>query len=201
MRVKRFVVPAAAALAWSKLLSDDQRDNIRKSVKDKLPDNVGPLLVVNRRRGRRRTLTTLSVGAVVGGLIAYFFDPEQGRVRRAKARDMSAARARRAQDSARKMRVRTENKAQGIQAGLRPKFDTGSDFNDPTLAQKIQSEVLRDFPTEKININVEDGRVVLRGVLERPEQIKALEAAVRKVPGVVEVDNLTHLSGSAAPKR
>jgi osmotically-inducible protein OsmY len=53
-----------------------------------------------------------------------------------------------------------------------------------------------DFPKGKVNVNVENGRVVLRGELDRPEQIKALEAAVAAVPGVREVENLTHLPGS-----
>lgn len=198
MRLKRYLVPGAAALAWSRLLSEDQKEQVRTSIRNRLPETVGPLVVTQRESARKRSLALFALGTFCGCLIAYFFDPDRGRGRRAKTRDMTAARLRRSSDSARKMRVRAENKAQGLRAEMRPR--SGADFNDPTLAQKIQSEVLRhsDFPKGKINVNVEDGRVVLRGELDRPEQITALEAAVAAVPGVREVENLTHLAGSSS---
>lgn len=198
MRLKRYVLPAAAALAWSRLLSDDQKEQVRTSIRSSVPDMVGPIVVRQRKSSRRRSFAVFAVGTLVGWLVAYFFDPDNGRGRRAKTRDMTRARMRRSSEEARKMRVRAENKAQGIRAEMRPRGGEGTDLNDPTLAQKIQSEVLRgpDFPKGKVNVNVENGRVVLRGELERPEQIKALEAAVAAVPGVREVENLTHLPGS-----
>jgi hypothetical protein len=197
MRLKRYVLPGVAVLAWSRLLSDDQKEQVRTSIRKSIPDTVGPLVVKERTTSRRRSFAVFAVGTLVGWLVAYFFDPDKGRGRRAKTRDMTSARMRRSSDSARKMRVRAENKAQGVRAEMRPRVGE-ADFNDPTLAQKIQSEVLRgpDFPKGKVNVNVENGRVVLRGELDRPEQIKALEAAVAAVPGVREVENLTHLPGS-----
>ena len=42
--------------------------------------------------------------------------------------------------------------------------------------------------------------IVLRGQLERPEQTNAVEAAVRRVPGVRDVENLLHLPGTPARK-
>lgn len=196
MKLKRLAVPGAAAVVWLRMLSDEQKDHVRKAITDRLPDSVGPLVVTERRSTRKRTLVLLGAGAFIGGIVAYFFDPDRGRARRAKARDMSAARVRRGADEARKMRVRAENKASGIRAEMRPRWDEGTGLNDPTLAQKIQSEVLRNFPKGRINVNVENGRVILRGALDRPDQIKQLEAAVSAVPGVREVENLTHLSGS-----
>ncbi|HYZ92880.1 MAG TPA: BON domain-containing protein [Actinomycetota bacterium] len=200
MRVKRLVLPLAGGLAWSRLLSADQREKVRDSIREAMPERIGPLVVTERRSARKKTMAILGLGAAIGAVLSYFFDPDRGRGRRAKFRDMTTSRARRAADDARKMRLRAENKAQGIQAELTPRrMETVP--NDPTLAQKIQSEVLRDFPKGKINVNVEEGYVVLRGELEQPDQIKALEAAVANVPGVVGVENLTHLPGTPAPGR
>ena len=198
MKVRRFVIPGAAALAWFRVLSDEQKENIRSSLKRSLPDTIGPLVVVNRRSGFKRSLTVLGLGAFIGALVAYFFDPDRGRGRRAKVKDMTGARVRRASDEARKARVRVENKAQGVRAELQPRV--GEVPNDPTLAQKIRSEVLRDFPSS-VDVVVEEGRAVLRGTLESPSQIKELEAAVSTVPGVIDVENLTHLPGASAPRR
>lgn len=73
--------------------------------------------------------------------------------------------------------------------------------NDAVLVSKVESEVLGDpdFPKGSININAEDGIVVLRGQVERPEQVRRLEKAVRKIDGVVDVENLLHLPGTPAP--
>ena len=57
-----------------------------------------------------------------------------------------------------------------------------------------------DIPKGRININAEGGVIVLRGELERPEQINAVEAAVRRVAGVRDVENLLHLPGTPAQK-
>jgi osmotically-inducible protein OsmY len=48
-------------------------------------------------------------------------------------------------------------------------------------------------PKGKININVEHGVAVLRGQLDQPEQIRDLEDAARKVPGIKDVESLLHL--------
>jgi osmotically-inducible protein OsmY len=67
--------------------------------------------------------------------------------------------------------------------------------DDVTLAHKVETELFRDpsIPKGKININAEEGIVVLRGQLDRPEDIRALEEKVRKIPDVLGVENLIHL--------
>jgi hypothetical protein len=72
--------------------------------------------------------------------------------------------------------------------------------NDVTLARKVESELFRDpdFPKGQINVNAEGGVIVLRGEMDRPEQINAIEAAVRSIPGVRAVENLLHLPGTPA---
>jgi osmotically-inducible protein OsmY len=44
-------------------------------------------------------------------------------------------------------------------------------------------------PDGLVAVDVHDGRVTLRGVVELPMQIAAAEAAVRKLPGVLDVRN------------
>ena len=53
--------------------------------------------------------------------------------------------------------------------------------NDAALVDRVRSESFRDpdVPAGRINVNAEDGVVVLRGELERPEQIRKLEEVVR----------------------
>jgi osmotically-inducible protein OsmY len=147
-----------------------------------------------KRRHKRGRKLSFVLGASLAGIVAYFFDPQLGRTRRAKARDMASSRVRRGAGDVRDMGVRAANKAQGAAARMQP---AGHDYNDPTLQHKVESEVLRDFPNGRVNVNAEDGRVVLRGELDTPDQIRTLEDRVRHMPGVREVENLTHLRGSA----
>ncbi|MCA1669780.1 MAG: BON domain-containing protein [Thermomicrobia bacterium] len=75
--------------------------------------------------------------------------------------------------------------------------------DDDTLTQRVESEIYRDqtLPKGPVTIHARDGVVILRGALEQHEQMRALEAAVRRVPGVRDVENLLHLSDTAAPNK
>lgn len=75
--------------------------------------------------------------------------------------------------------------------------------DDETLTQRVESEIYRDttLPKGPVTIHARDGVVTLRGALERHEQMRALEDAVRKVPGVRDVENLLHLPETAAPNK
>jgi osmotically-inducible protein OsmY len=150
------------------------------------------VIAPRKRRGRA---TAFVLGAFVAGLVSYFFDPRQGRGRRAKAKDMTAARLRRRVRGARTVGLHAANRAQGFGARMQPK---NTDYNDPTLQHKVESEILRhqDFPSGRVSVNAENGKIVLRGELDRPDQIRALEERVRRVPGVADVENLTHLRGA-----
>jgi osmotically-inducible protein OsmY len=73
--------------------------------------------------------------------------------------------------------------------------------NDATLAAKVQSEVLGDaaLPAGDVNVNAENGIVILRGQVESEQLIDELVARVRKVHGVQGVESLLHLPGAEAP--
>jgi osmotically-inducible protein OsmY len=70
-----------------------------------------------------------------------------------------------------------------------------------TLARKVESEIFRDADVSKgqINVNAEEGKVVLRGEVESPQLIEGLVSKARKVQGVQDVENLLHTPGQAAP--
>jgi osmotically-inducible protein OsmY len=142
-----------------------------------------------------------ALAAAVGAAIAYFFDPESGRRRRALARDRTAGFARRTfrrlnrvQRHAQAEAYGLSQKAQHLHEEPKPRPD------DASLTQKVETEIFRDaeVPKGQININSESGIVVLRGEVGTPELIRDLEERARKVQGVKSVENLLHLPGAAA---
>jgi osmotically-inducible protein OsmY len=72
------------------------------------------------------------------------------------------------------------------------------DYDDVTLARKVETEIFRDADAPKgdVNVNVEHGVVFLRGTVKTVELMKELEAKARKVDGVDEVNNLLSLPGT-----
>ena len=75
--------------------------------------------------------------------------------------------------------------------------------DDVTLAHKVETEIFRDaeVPKGQINVNAENGVVVLRGEVEQSELIRDLEEKTRKVQGVREVENLLHTPGTPVPTK
>ena len=117
--------------------------------------------------------------AALGATLAYFFDPQNGRARR--------------KDTIKRI-VRLNQRQRGrLTARAQP--------DDVTLARQVESEIFgdADVPKGQINVNAEEGRVVLRGEVESAEMIDELVSKARKVQGVQEVENLLHTPGQAAP--
>jgi osmotically-inducible protein OsmY len=106
------------------------------------------------------------------------------------------------QETAKRYVERYAGQAKGI-AGSAPgvgRPPAEERLNDPALAQKVESEVFqdKDIPKDKLNVNVENGVVYLRGELPDRELMDKLVARARQVDGVQGVENLTHLAGSSA---
>ena len=76
------------------------------------------------------------------------------------------------------------------------------EYDDATLAQKVQSEIFRaaDSPKGTVDVNVANGVVQLRGEVERPELIDDLIRNVRKVQGVRDVESFLHLPSTPPPQ-
>jgi osmotically-inducible protein OsmY len=72
------------------------------------------------------------------------------------------------------------------------------DFDDVTLARKVETELFRDpdVPKGQIDVNAEGGVVYLRGEVRTPELIDDLLERARSVHGVREVESLLRLPGT-----
>lgn len=83
------------------------------------------------------------------------------------------------------------------------KADTKLNPDDQTLVDRVESEIFRDRKEVKgkVNINAEEGVVVLRGQLDSQDLIDDLVNAVRDVDGVRNVENLLHTPGTKAPAK
>jgi gas vesicle protein len=173
---------------------------LRSTARDRTKEGrkrVGYWIAGEEPPKRRAGLAFL--GAGVGAAAAFFLDPKSGKRRRAIARDWIAARARTAgRRTARGLGSRAD--------GLRQRIvslgeSDGGSLNDPTLEQKVQSEVFLglDLSSKQISIMVTNGVVSLRGTVDRPELITQIEERVRSVDGVRDVENQLHAAGTPAP--
>ncbi len=90
-------------------------------------------------------------------------------------------------------RRKAAGKAKGAVPSRRPK-----DYDDVTLARKVETELFRpaDVPKGSISVNVNDGVVELRGELTDQKQIDELGDTAKKIDGVKDVRNLLHTAGS-----
>jgi BON domain len=141
----------------------------------------------------------LSAAAGVG--LMYFLDPDRGRRRRAIARDRLAgsvrSRIRQGERAGRAASAQVYGVAQQV---LHTADREEPPPSDAALKAKVETVLFADqsFPKGRVNVNVEDGRVVLRGELEHPDDITAAETRVRRIAGVRDVENLLHLPNTPA---
>jgi osmotically-inducible protein OsmY len=140
----------------------------------------------------------------LGAALTYFFDPEQGRRRRAMVRDRLAAFSRRRAREGARLGHSAAAQAGGVaQKAKHMQEEPKPQPDDVTLSRKVETEIFRDADVAKgqINVNAENGKIYLRGEVEQPELIKDLEKRARKVQGVHDVENLLHLPGTEAPTK
>jgi len=148
----------------------------------------------------RRVLGLVGLGAA----LTYFFDPQQGRRRRAMTRDRVAAFFRRRVRQGERLGRTASAEAEGVvQKAKHLQEEPKPQPDDVTLTRKVETEIFRDaeVPKGQINVNAENGKIYLRGEVGQPELIKDLEKRARKVQGVQEVENLLHLPGTEAPTK
>jgi BON domain len=153
------------------------------------------------RPNRGRTVLILFAGVGAGYIAAYFLDPEQGRGRRAEVARRLSGMGLEANRMAQRTTILATDKASGIKSRVLSRAGN-VETDDLTLLDRVESEVFRDpaIPKGDINVMVIEGKAVLRGQVDEP-QIGAIEAAVRKVVGVKDVENLLHVPGTPAPNK
>jgi osmotically-inducible protein OsmY len=149
-----------------------------------------------RRAERRQKVKSTLTGIGAGAAIVYFFDPQSGKRRRAVARDRITALVRRGARSGARLGRYAASEGYGLVQRVR---HTGNgaqqQLNDVTLARKVESEVLGSSPLKgRVNVNAENGTVVLRGQATSADEIRELEERVRNVDGVRDVRNLLTLA-------
>lgn len=169
---------------------------------------VGKTYVRNRLSGSTRTRTSsrppraaLAAAAAGGMVMAYMFDPQQGRRRRALARDRTLAVLRRSGVRAGRVGTAVGARTHGLvqRATHRRRADVHP--NDPTLKHIVESEVLHPsrFDASGVSVNVQEGIVVLRGTLDDQDEIVRLERECLRVEGVRGVESHLHLPDTPAP--
>jgi hypothetical protein len=135
---------------------------------------------------RARRFRLLALGAA----LSYFFDPENGKRRRKVTADRLAALMRR---HGGRLLKGTGSQAHALkQKATHLREEPKPQPDDVTLARKVETEIFRDadVPKGKINVNAENGKVVLRGEVDSPEMIDDLVSKARKVQGVQDVESL-----------
>jgi osmotically-inducible protein OsmY len=143
----------------------------------------------------------LAPGAAIGALLAFFLDPQSGARRRNTTRDRVLAMFRRGGRKTARAGRAVAAEAQGVAQKAQHLREEPKEFDDATLADKVQSEIFRDadIPKGQINVNAQDGVIQLRGELPSEEMIEDLVSRARDVQGVRDVENLLHLPGQPAP--
>lgn len=165
---------------------------------DEIQSDVTRRIVPKPKPSPRRTVLLLLAGAGAGCVAVYFLDPEHGRARRAEVARRLGGLGLQANRLAQRTTVLATDRAAAVRARVLSR--TGAaEADDLTILDRVESEVFRDpaIPKGDINVMVVEGKAVLRGQVDE-SQIGAIEAAVRKVVGVKDVENLLHVAGTPA---
>ena len=151
---------------------------------------------------RSRSKVPFYIAAAAGGAaFMYFADQQNGRRRRHVTRDRALSLARQGTRRGRKLVHHASSDAKGyVERAKHARGGAAEELDDATLVDKVESIVFRDrdVPKGRININAENGVVFLRGEVDSPELVSALEERVAKVRGVRGVKNLLNASASPA---
>jgi hypothetical protein len=165
---------------------------------------------VRRPRMHAAAWPSLVVALGAGALAMYYFDPSQGRRRRALVRDRFAHYGHLLGDH---MPRRIEQRgrffrgvAKGVThdaARLVGRNGHGAVVDDETLVARVRSEALRDARVKagEIHVDAYEGCVTLRGQLEGESDIRRIIDATRRVEGVASVRSYLHLPDDPPPNK
>lgn len=153
------------------------------------------------RRARMQVAGAFAAGAATGGATLFFLDAVSGRRRRRHSTDRTAGSMRRTLRRTARAGKRARAATVGTTKRLRHRNETPRDYDDATLARKVESELFRDpsVPKGQISINAQHGVVQLRGEVPTVGMLTELIERTRRIQGVQDVESLLHLHGVDAP--
>ncbi len=142
-----------------------------------------------------RKFTGFLLGAVVGAVLGYLFDPDRGRSRRARLADQTAAGARDVTEAVKTGVEYQKGVMKGAVHDLTETVRPEEHFDDETLLQKVRSEAVGrlDGSTAHLEIDISDGEVRLSGSLASVEDRDRLFELIRQVEGVSGIDDQTRI--------
>jgi osmotically-inducible protein OsmY len=145
-------------------------------------------------RRRRDQSTRTVVGAFGLGAGSGILLSKLDKRRRHVARDRAAASARDVAEASARKADYAAGVAKGAAHGVTSPLRGEREYDDVTLARKVETEIFRpaDAPKGAVSVSVVDGVVELRGQLDDAEQIQALAEQAKRVEGVKDVRNLLH---------
>lgn len=172
-------------------------------------------------RGKKKKMKLFSIKGgffvFLGASLAYLLDPESGEKRRVQTKDKAMAMAKQqAQDIDVKIPSQIQNKlpdpikekipsnfkgGSSEPAGQSSTFMTGNQPSSVVLDQVKQAMSQLGFPTNEVEVNIEQKIAVIRGQLEDLAQIKELERKICTVSGIETVKSYLHLPNTPAPNK
>ncbi|MEO8348688.1 MAG: BON domain-containing protein [Acidobacteriota bacterium] len=146
--------------------------------------------------------STIRAGAILlGGLglgaaLMYVLDPERGKRRRAVVRDKAVRITKKTGDSVGARSRDWKNRAKGVAAQVKS-LTSREEVSDPVLEGRVRAEIGRVVSTPgAIDVTSTAGTVTLSGAVLASE-VDDLISAVRRVPGVEDVENRLEMYATA----
>ena len=131
----------------------------------------------------------LICGAGLGAGMMYLLDVDQGKRRRALARDQAARSARKTREAVAATARDAQNRAQGMAATVRSWVSSPPSMTDDVVIERVRAKLgmLVRHP-RSIDVAAHDGTVILSGPV-LADEVDSLVAMVSRVAGVRHVDN------------
>jgi osmotically-inducible protein OsmY len=149
-------------------------------------------------RRESNPLLSFLAGAAIGAGLMFLLDPDRGNRRRALARDQVTSAGRRAGDELGAKARHLGNRARGLVASARARFQADQP-DDDVVRERVRAELGRVVSQAgPVVVEVEHGVVTLSGPIAAAER-EELIGAVRQVRGVRDVEDRldTQTAGSA----
>lgn len=140
------------------------------------------------------------VGAGIGALLAYMFDPDRGARRRALLRDKLVLTARKTRDGVDATARDLAHRTRGLIAATRGRF-VPEQVDDATLTERVRARLGRvSLHAHALDVLANDGEIILRGPI-LAEEMPTVLAAINRVRGVKCVVNELepHASAEGVP--